>query len=98
MLEYKTRTQEGTLLAKYFGLFKRPKILRYNKTTLVSLSKPDVTRKGQEMAGIVKTVTKTLEPEDPFKILVVDHLATLSTKTVIWSKPYVRHFLKYVTV
>lgn len=92
MLEYKTRTQEGTLLAKYFGLFKRPKILRYNKTTLVSLSKPDVTRKGQE------TVTKTLEPEDPFKILVVDHLATLSTKTVIWSKPYVRHFLKYVTV
>ena len=28
------------------------------------------------MAGIVKTVTKTIEPENHFKILVVDHLAT----------------------
>ena len=53
----------------------------------MSLSEPNVTRKGLEIAGIVKTVTKTLEPEDPFKIVVVDHLATLSTKTLIWSKP-----------
>ena len=28
--------------------------------------------KGLYMAGIVEAVTKELEPEDPFKILVVD--------------------------
>ena len=37
---------------------------------LVSQNKPDVIRKGLEMAGIVKAVTKELEPEDPFKILI----------------------------
>ena len=54
--------------------FKRPKILRYSKTTLASRNKPDLTRKDLEMTGIVKAVTKKLEPEDPFKILVVDYL------------------------
>ena len=51
--------------------FKRPKILRYS-TTPVRRNKPDVTRKDLEMTGIVKAVTKKLEAEDPFKILVVD--------------------------
>ena len=45
--------------------FKRPKILRCSKTTLVSRNKPNVTRKGLETAGIVKT--KELEPEGSFK-------------------------------
>ena len=54
-------------------IFKRPKILRYSKTTLVSLNKPDMTRKDLEMTGKAKAVTKMLEPEDPFKILVVDY-------------------------
>ena len=46
--------------------FKRPKILRYSKSTLVSRNKPDVLRKGLEMAGKVEAVTKQLEPaEDP---------------------------------
>ena len=52
--------------------FKSPKILRYSKTTLVSRNKPDLIRKDLEMLGIVKAVTKELEPEDPFKIHVVD--------------------------
>ena len=52
--------------------FNRPKILRYSKTTLVSRNKSDVIRKGLEMAGIVEAVTKELEQEVPFKILVVD--------------------------
>ena len=43
-----------------------------NSTTPVSRNKPDVTRKGLEMAGIVKKATKELEPEDPFKIFVAD--------------------------
>ena len=47
-------------------IFKRPKILRYSKATLVGRNKPDVTRKSLEMTGIVKAVTKKLEPEDPF--------------------------------
>ena len=72
----------NTLLAKNFGrfqfrtknVFKRQKILRpYSKTTLVSRNKPDVIRRGLEMAGIVKAVTKELEPEVPFRILVVNH-------------------------
>lgn len=37
------------------------------------LNKPHVVRKGFEMAGIVKAVTKELEPEDPFEDLVSDH-------------------------
>ena len=36
-------------------------------------NKPEVTRKGFEMAGIVEAVTKELEPEDPFEDLVTDH-------------------------
>ena len=52
--------------------FKRPKILRYSKTTLVSQNKPDMTRKDLEI-GIVKAGTKKLEPEEPFKVLVVDY-------------------------
>ena len=46
---------------------KRHKILRYSKTTLVSRNKPGVTTKGLEMAGVVKAVTKELEPEGSFK-------------------------------
>ena len=53
-------------------IFKRPEILRYSKTTLVSRDKRDMTRKDLEMTEIVKAVTKKLEPEDPFKILVLD--------------------------
>ena len=45
---------------------------RYSKTTLVSRNKTDVIRKGLKMAGIVEAVTKELEPEVPFKILVID--------------------------
>ena len=30
-------------------------------------------RKDLEMTGIVKAVTKKLEPGDPFKVLVVDY-------------------------
>ena len=37
----------------------------------VSRNKPDMTRKDLEMTGLVKAVTKKLEPEDLFKILVV---------------------------
>ena len=36
-------------------------------------NKPEVIRKGFEMAGIVEAVTKELEPEDPFEDLVADH-------------------------
>ena len=32
-----------------------------------------MTRKVLEITGIVKAVTKKLEPKDPFKILVLDH-------------------------
>ena len=53
---------------------------------LVSRNKPDVIRKGLEKAGIVEAMTKELEPEVPFKILVVDYYATLSSKALIWSK------------
>ena len=35
-------------------IFRRPKIFRYSKTTLVNQNKPNVIRKGLEMAGIVK--------------------------------------------
>ena len=56
-------------------IFKRPKILRCIKTTLVSRNKPDLIRKDLEMAGIVKSVTKELEPEDYFKSHVVDLLS-----------------------
>ena len=46
-----------------------------------------MTNKNLEMTGIVKAVTKKLQPEDPFKILVVDYLkTTLSSKALIWSK------------
>ena len=45
-------------------------------------NKPEVTRKGFEMAGIVEAVTKELEPEDPFEDLVTDHWATLSSKAL----------------
>ena len=51
---------------------KRPKILRYSKTMLVGWNKAGLIRKDNEMAGIVKALTKGLEPEDPFKIHVVD--------------------------
>ena len=51
----------------------RPKFLRCSNTTLVSVNKPDVIRKGLKMAGIVKAVIKELEPEDPLKILVVGY-------------------------
>ena len=47
--------------------FKCPKILRYRITTLESGNKPDVIRKGLEMAGTVEAVTKELEPEGSFK-------------------------------
>ena len=40
---------------------------------LVSRNKPHMTREDLEMTGIMKDVTKKLEPEDPFKILVVDY-------------------------
>lgn len=36
-------------------------------------NKPDVVRKGFEMAGIVEAVTKVLEPEDTFEDLASDH-------------------------
>ena len=36
-------------------------------------NKPEVIRKGLEMAEIVEAVTKELEPEDPFEDLVADH-------------------------
>ena len=36
-------------------------------------NKPEVIRKGFEMAGIVEAVTKELVPEDPFEDLVADH-------------------------
>ena len=49
--------------------FKHPKILQYSKTTLVSQNKPDVIRKGLEMAGIVEALTKELEQEDLLKLL-----------------------------
>ena len=63
------------LKIKPFEIFKRPKFLLYSKTALliISWNKPDVVRKGLEMAGIVKAVIKHLEPEDSFKILVVDY-------------------------
>ena len=35
------------------------------------------------MAGKVKAVTKELEPEDSFKILVVGYKATLSSKAEV---------------
>ena len=38
------------------------------------------------MTGIVKAVTKKLEPEDPLKILAVDYQTTLCYKALIWSK------------
>lgn len=98
MFEYKMCIQEGILFVKYFGFFKCLKILWYNKIMLVSLSKFDVIRKGQEMVGIVKIVIKIFELEDFFKIFVVDYLVILSIKIVIWSKFYVRYFLKYVIV
>ena len=44
------------------------------------------------MTGIVKAVTMKLEPEDPFKILVVDYKTGLSSKAPLWSK---RQALKY---
>lgn len=92
MFEYKMCIQEGILFVKYFGFFKCLKILWYNKIMLVSLSKFDVIRKGQEI------VIKIFELEDFFKIFVVDYLVILSIKIVIWSKFYVRYFLKYVIV
>ena len=48
-------------------------MLRHSKTTLVSRNKPDMTSKDLEMTGIVKAVTKKLESEDPFKMLVLDY-------------------------
>ena len=36
-------------------------------------NKPEVIRKGFEMAGIVEAVTRELEPEDPFEDLVADY-------------------------
>ena len=47
--------------------FKRPKFYSTVKPRWYAWIK-----KGLEMAGIVKAITKELEPEDPFKILVVD--------------------------
>ena len=32
-----------------------------------------MTRKDLEMTGIVEAVTKKLEPEDPFKVIVIDY-------------------------
>ena len=52
--------------------FKRLKILRNGNTTLVRQNKRDVIKKGLEITGIVKPVTKELEPEDPFTIVLVD--------------------------
>ena len=72
---------------KLYEIFKRPKFLRYSKTTLVSRNKPDVTRKGLKMVGIVKAVTKELEPEDPLKLLVVDCQATLNSKPLWRIRP-----------
>ena len=51
---------------KVSEIFKRPKNLRYRKTTLVSRNKTKELRKGLEMAGIVKAATKELEPESSF--------------------------------
>ena len=45
-------------------------------------NKPEVIRKSFEMAGIMKAITKELEPEDPFEDLVADHCATLSSKVL----------------
>ena len=36
-------------------------------------NKPEVIRKGFEMAGIVEAVTKEPEPEDLFEDLLADH-------------------------
>lgn len=36
-------------------------------------NKPEVIRKGFEMAGVVEAITKKLEPEDPFEVFVADH-------------------------
>ena len=44
-----------------------------------------MTRKDLEMTGIVKAVTKKLEPEDPFKIIVIDYQTTLNFKALIWN-------------
>ena len=63
--------QKKCLKIKPSKIFKHPKILRYSDAMLVSQNKSDVTSKGLEMAGIVKAVTKKLEPEDPFKIFFV---------------------------
>ena len=60
--------------------FKRPKIIRYSKTTLESRNKPDMARKDLEMTGKVEAVTKKLEPEDPFKMFC------FCSKALIWSK------------
>lgn len=40
---------------------------------LVGSYKPEVIRKGFEMAGVVEAITKKLEPEDPFEVFVADH-------------------------
>ena len=45
-------------------------------------NKPEVIRKGFEMAGIVEAVTKEPEPEDLFEDLLADHWATLSSKAL----------------
>ena len=38
------------------------------------------------MAGLVKAVTKELQPEVPIKILAVDYYSTLSSKALMWNK------------
>ena len=51
---------------------KRPK---FRVPCWLAEKKPDLymTRKDLEMSGIVKAVARKLEPEDPFKSLVVDY-------------------------
>ena len=50
------------------------------------------------MTGIVKAVSKELEPEDPFKIHVVDYKATLSSKALLWSRQNLCYFLVVISV
>ena len=58
-------------------------------------NKPEVIRKGFEMAGIVEAVTRELEPEDPFEDLVADYWATLSSKTLSFLFEANSSFLKH---
>ena len=59
------KVSENKTVRKFYGTIKPRLVSRRNK--------PDVIRKGLETEGIVKAVTKELEPEDFFKILVADY-------------------------